>query len=270
MTAGKLMTRELISNMTSTNFPEIIFETKDYLVINKPAGLAVHGGGNITEPTLADFLVERYPEIKEVGDDPIRPGLVHRLDKEVSGLMVIAKKQETFECLKNQFKDRDVNKEYTALVHGKMPLDFGVVNFAIKRSKEGYKMAAVPLNTVDLLSRRKPTDRDQGNLDGLFKSREAITEYTVLKRFINYTLVQVKIKTGRTHQIRVHFFALGHPLLGDNLYYNKKSKVQNKKVDLGRIFLFANKLSFKDLNGNKQDFSIEMPSALEDFLKTAK
>lgn len=256
--------------MTTNNFPEIIFENQDYLVINKPAGLAVHGGGNIKDKTLADFLIEKYPEIKNVGDDPIRPGLVHRLDKEVSGLMVIAKNNETFEHLKNQFKDRDINKEYTALVHGKIINDSGEIDFPIKRSSEGFKMAAMPHNTVDLLSRRKPTDRDQGNLDGLFKAREAITLYEVIKRFINYTLLQVVIKTGRTHQIRVHFHALGHPLVGDNLYYNKKSKAQNKKVNLGRIFLVANKLSFKDRNGDTQNFSLEMPAALTDFLKTIK
>jgi len=186
------------------------------LVINKPAGLAVHGGGNIKEPTLADLLIARYPDIIYVGDDPIRPGLVHRLDKEVSGLMVIAKNNETFEYLKNQFKDRDVNKQYIALVHGKMTTDYGEINFPIKRSREGYKMAAMPLNTVDLLSRRKPTDRDQGNLDGIFKAREAITEYNVIKRFINYTLLQVKIKTGRTHQIRVHSAHIGHVIVGDH------------------------------------------------------
>ncbi len=252
------------------NFPEIIFENKDYLVINKPAGLAVHGGGNIKSATLADFLIERYPGIETVGDDPIRPGLVHRLDKEVSGLMVIAKNNKTFLSLKKQFKDRDVNKEYTALVHGKMLNNFGTINFPIKRSSEGYKMAALPLNTANLLSRRRPKERDRGNLDGFFKAREAITEYTVLKKFFNYTLLQVSIKTGRTHQIRVHFFALGHPLVGDNLYFNKKSKVQNKKLGLERIFLFANKLSFKDKNGETKNFSLGAPKALDDFLKTLK
>lgn len=249
---------------------EIIFEDTDYLVINKPAGLVVHGGGNITEKTLTDFLLEKYPEIKNVGDDPIRPGLVHRLDKEVSGLMVIAKNNKSFAHLKNQFKDRDVNKEYIALAHGKISTDSGIINFPIKRSNAGYKMAAIPLNTFDLLSRRKPTDRDQGNLEGIFKSREAITEYSVTQRFINYTLLNVKILTGRTHQIRVHFFALGHPLVGDNLYYNKKSKVQNKKINLGRIWLFAHSLSFKDLNGKTRNFKIEIPAELAFFLKNLK
>lgn len=257
-------------NEMDRTFPEIIYEDDDCLVINKPAGLAVHGGGNLKEITLADLLLERYPEIRLVGDDPIRPGIVHRLDKEVSGLMVIAKNQANFESLKQQFKDRDVNKEYTALVHGRLANDEGEINFPIKRARDGYKMAALPLNTEDLLSRRAPKSRDQGNLEGLFKARIAKTAYQVEKRLINYTLVRVQIKTGRTHQIRVHFFALGHPLVGDGLYYNKKSKSQNAKVALGRIFLYARQLSFKSRNGETRKFSINMPEVLEECLKKLK
>lgn len=246
---------------------KIIFENEDYLVIDKPAGLAVHGGGNIKEKTLADWLIEKYPGIDKVGEDPVRPGIVHRLDKEVSGLMVVAKNNDSFLHLKEQFKDRDITKKYVALVHGQMINDFGSINFPIKRAKDGYKMAAMPLNTFELLSRRRPTSRDQGNLDGIFKAREAITEYSVIKKFVNYTLLDVKILTGRTHQIRVHFFALGHPLVGDNLYYNKKSKVQNKKINLGRIFLFAKALSFKDRHGETCNFELEMPQELSVFIK---
>lgn len=249
---------------------KIIFENDDYLVIDKPAGLAVHGGGSIKEKTLADWLVEKYPEINSVGEDPARPGIVHRLDKEVSGLMVVAKNNSSFKHLKEQFKDRDINKEYIALVHGQLVNDFGTINFPIKRAKDGYKMAAMPLNTFDLLSRKHPTSRDQGNLDGIFKAREAITEYSVIKKFVNYTLLNVKILTGRTHQIRVHFFALGHPLVGDNLYYNKKSKVQNKKIGLDRIFLFAKALSFKDRKGEVRHFELEIPQELFLLLENLK
>lgn len=246
--------------------PEIIAETPDYLVINKPAGLAVHGGGNLKEPTLADWLIDRYPRIKTVGDDPARPGLVHRLDKDVSGLMVIAKNKKSFASLKNQFKDREVNKEYIALVHGKITKDDGVINFPITRSQEGYKMAALPANTSELLSRRHPQNRDQGNIEGWFKSRTALTEFIVLKRFVNYTLLRVNIKTGRTHQIRVHFFAYGHPLVGDNLYCTRKTKEKNKKLNLGRVFLVADDLSFSDLKDAKQNFKIELPDNLKEFL----
>jgi len=242
--------------------PTIISETKDYLVIDKPAGLAVHGGGNLKEATLVDWLLTKYPKIKKVGDDPSRPGLVHRLDKDVSGLMVIAKNQESFLNLKDQFKDREVNKQYLALVHGKLSRDEGTIDFPITRSQAGYKMAALPANTTDLLRRRHPSGRDQGNIESWLKSRLALTEFKVLKRFINYTFLRVKIKTGRTHQIRVHFFALGHPLAGDDLYCTKKSKEKNKKLNLGRVFLVADHLSFRDLKKQKQDFTIDLPPTL--------
>jgi 23S rRNA pseudouridine1911/1915/1917 synthase len=251
---------------TTTKFPEIIFEDKDCLVINKPAGLAVHGGGNITEATLADLLLEKYPNIKNVGDDPTRPGIVHRLDMEVSGLMVIAKNQPSFENLKKQFKKREINKEYIALVYGKVEHEESEINFPIKRASTGYKMAAMPIQSVDLLSRKTPTSRDQGNIEGSFKAREALTTFKVIKRFVNYTLLSVKIKTGRTHQIRVHFFAYGHPLVGDPLYYTKKTKIKNDKLKLGRVFLMACHLSFKDLNGEKKDFKIDLSEDLKRFL----
>lgn len=243
--------------------PEIIADTPEYLVINKPAGLAVHAGGNIKEATLVDWLLAKYKKIKDVGDDPIRPGLVHRLDKEVSGLMVIAKTPASFDNLKNQFKERLITKEYTALVHGKIMSDCGTINFPITRSQEGYKMAALPAGSEALLLRRHPKDRDQGNIDSWLKSRAALTEFEVLKRFVNYALLKVTIKTGRTHQIRVHFFALGYPLVGDPLYYTKKTEAKNKKLHLGRIFLVADHLNFKDLKGNAQDFRIALPPELQ-------
>lgn len=246
--------------------PPIIFEDKNYLVINKPAGLAVHGGGNIKEPTLSDWLIAHYPSIIKVGDDTTRPGIVHRLDKDVSGLMVVAKTRAAFAHLKEQFKGREINKEYIALVYGRLTPDEGEINFPIKRSRAGYKMAALPLNAAELLSRRHPRERDQGNITGVFKAREASTSFKTLKKFVNYTLVRIKIKTGRTHQIRVHFFAYGHPLVGDNLYFTKKTKDKNKKINLGRIFLVADRLSFHDLKGEKQSFTIDLPAELTSFL----
>ena len=246
--------------------PQIIFEDKNYLVINKPAGLAVHGGGNIKEPTLVDWLISYYPKIKGIGEDETRPGIVHRLDKDVSGLMVIAKTNAAFSHLKNQFKDRDINKEYLALVYGQLTVDSGEINFPIKRSSQGHKMAALPLKAEELLSRRHPKDRDRGNISGIFKAREALTEFQVIKKLINYTLVRVKIKTGRTHQIRVHFFAYGHPLVGDGVYFTKKTKLQNKKLSLGRVFLVADHLAFSDLDGQKRKFSINLPEELVAFI----
>lgn len=250
--------------------PKIIFENDDYLVLNKPAGLISHGGPSITDKTLVDFLKKKYPKIENVGEDPLRPGLVHRLDKEASGLMVVAKNQKTFEYLKKQFKNRRVAKNYIALAHGKISKDEDVITFPIKRSKDGFKMAALPGYSEKIAEKNKAGNRDRGTLKAQENSRESITNFRVLKRFINYTLLDVNIKTGRTHQIRVHLYAYGHPLLGDPLYFTKKYKVKNEKVGLGRLFLVSKKLSFKDINGEKQTFEIELPEELENFLTKTK
>jgi len=250
--------------------PIIVFENEDYLVINKPAGLIVHGGPGITEPVLTDWLHKHYPEIENIGEDPLRPGIVHRLDKEASGLMIVAKTQKAFNYFKKQFQNRRIVKKYLALVHGQISKDEDVIAFPIKRSRDGYRMAALPVSSETISDKNKPNNRDRGTLKAQDESKEAITEFSILKRFINYTLLDVKIKTGRTHQIRVHFYAYGHPLLGDHLYWTKKSKVKNEKVNLGRLFLVAKELSFKDLNGEKQSFSIEIPSDLNNFLEKTK
>ncbi len=244
-------------------FPEIIFEDKNYLVINKPAGLIVHGGPGIKEEVLTDLITERYPEIKKVGEDQLRPGIVHRLDKEVSGVMVIAKTKEAFDSLKKQFKNRDIYKEYLALVHGQVIKDDGEINFPIKRAREGYKMAAIPFNSQTLLNRQTLKNRDAGNISALEKAKSAITLFKVIQRFINFTYLSVRIKTGRTHQIRVHFHAFGHPLAGDNLYCTSKTKAKNSKIKLGRIFLVANHLSFKNLEGEIYKFKIDLPAELK-------
>ncbi len=243
--------------------PQVIYNDDDYLVIDKPAGLLVHAGVDKSELSLVDWLLQNYPQIRTVGEDSSRPGIVHRLDRDVSGLMVVAKNNKSFAHLKEQFKSRQVEKIYLALAHGQISKDEATINFPIKRAKGGHKMAALPLNTEDLLSRPSPRQRDQGNISGLFKAREAITEFSVIKRYVNYTYIQVKLITGRTHQIRVHLSAYGHPLLGDDLYATKKSKQRNVKINLGRIFLFASKLSFLSLEGKKLEFSLELPAELQ-------
>ena len=237
---------------------KIIAETKEYLVVNKPAGLIMHGSDSIKEESLAEILVKKYPGIKKIGEDPERPGIVHRLDKEASGLVVIAKQQDSFDNLKKQFQKREVKKEYTVLVYGRVDKEGDKILFPIKRAQDGFKMAAMPT-----------TDRGKDNLNRL-GVREAITEFKIAKRFINFTLLKVKIKTGRTHQIRVHMFAYGHPLVGDDLYNTKKTREQNKKLNLGRIFLVADKLSFYDKEGEKQTFTIGLPKELKEFLGRVK
>ncbi len=234
---------------------EIIEETEDYFVINKQAGLAVHGAPHMKEIALIDALLKKEPKLKDVGDDPGRPGVVHRLDKDVSGLLVVAKNQKTFESLKKQFKKRTVEKEYTGLVYGKITKDYDIINFPISRASAGYKMAALPL-----------TQKGEINTAG----KKAITEIFVLRKFVNFTLLKIKIKTGRTHQIRAHMAAYGHPLVGDDLYSTRKTRLQNKKWDLGRIFLVASKLSFKNLENIRKEFQIDLSKDLKMFLEKIK
>jgi 23S rRNA pseudouridine1911/1915/1917 synthase len=246
---------------------KIVSEGEDYLVIEKPAGLAVHGGGNLgDEKTLADWLIERYPEITAVGDDPIRPGIVHRLDKEVSGLMVVAKNQASFEDLKRQFQERTIKKEYLVLVHGQVSQDAGTIDFPITRSRDGYRMAAMPGGAEELLRRKHPKNRDQGNIDSWLKAKEALTEFEVKKRFVNFTFLKAIIKTGRTHQIRVHFYAYGHPVVGDPLYNTKRSRVKDEKTGINRIFLASCLLGFNSRDGVWQEFQLPLPEDLENFL----
>ena len=229
--------------------PEIIHETNDYLVINKPAGLIVHGGNGIAEPTLTDWLEERYSNIRKVGDDPARPGIVHRLDKEVSGLLVIAKTNDMFDHLKKQFQNRTVKKEYTALVHGTVETRRDEINFPIARSSKGYKMAAKPTNQA---------------------GRRAVTELLVKQHFTNYTLLNIAIKTGRTHQIRVHLSAYGHPVVGDDLYGTKKTRALNEKLKFGRIFLHARQLEFYDFKNEPVKFTSKLPEELTRLLANLK
>jgi 23S rRNA pseudouridine1911/1915/1917 synthase len=228
---------------------KIIKETDEYIVIDKPAGLLVHSAPGKAELTLVDWLLAHYPKIKSVGDDKARPGIVHRLDRDVSGLMAIAKTQASFLNLKKQFQSRAIVKEYQALVHGAIATDKGSINFLLARSTTGGKMAARPANQV---------------------GKEALTEYEVVKHFINYTYLKLIIKTGRTHQIRAHMSAFGCPLVGDDLYGTRATKEKNKKIDLGRIWLFASRLEFADLSGKTQKFKLPLPKELKKVLDKVK
>lgn len=242
---------------------EIIYENKEFLVINKPAGLIAHGAPHIKETSLAEQLLDDYPELAKIGDDPARPGLMHRLDKLASGLMVIAKTQASFDNLKSQFQKRTVEKRYAALVFGQISRDDGIIDFPIARSAKGFRMAAIP-----------KTVKGELNESG----RTAKTEFTVIKKYINYSFLEVKIITGRTHQIRVHLSAYGHPLVGDDKYATRKTKTLNQKLSPylqteaaeNRIFLVAQKLSFDDMNGDRQSFSILLPDNLQRLLENIK
>lgn len=223
---------------------DIVFEDSDFLVINKPAGISVHPANeNDKEFTLVQGIICHDPKVKEIGEDKNRPGIVHRLDKFTSGVMVIVKNQQAYDHLKKQFQDRSVEKEYLTLVYGKFSQTAGEICFNIERSKTSRgKMAAKPGCT----------------------GKQAVTEYEVIKEIKNYTYLKVKPKTGRTHQIRVHLNAIGHPVVGDPIYRPRKLKT---KATLNRLFLHASKLSFRDLNNNLLTFKAPLPQVLEDLLK---
>jgi 23S rRNA pseudouridine1911/1915/1917 synthase len=249
--------KKIIKTKEIKELPKIpvIDETDEYIIINKPAGIIAHGTEHITKATLVDALLPLYPELRQIGEDPDRPAIVHRLDKEVSGIMVIPRNQDSFDNIKSQFQKRTIKKEYTALVYGVIAKNDDEINFPITRSAQGYKMAAIPASV-----------KGSTNLSG----KRALTEFHIIKKYICYTLLRVLIKTGRTHQIRCHLAAYGNPVVGDNLYNTKKTREKNEKVKLGRVFLVASKLSFKNLKGELKEYEIELPKVLKNFLETIK
>lgn len=234
--------REKIKKKKSIKIP-IIFENDDYFIINKPVGLAVEGAPK--EYCLSDWLKERNLTKTKDEEFNSRAGLIHRLDKDVSGVMLVAKTPEFFNHLKSQFKKRSVKKFYLALVYGSINQDEGKLDFLMARNKDG-KMVARPISQ---------------------EGKKAITEYKVLKRFKNYTFVEVKILTGRTHQIRVHFYAYDHPVVGDKLYTQKKIKCP---TGLKRLFLHSQIIGFSDLENHWQEYKIDLPSELKNILKILK
>ncbi len=219
---------------------DILYEDDDLAIINKPAGMMVHAGAGATGPdgedrrnrgTLVNALLHHFATLSAVGGD-LRPGIVHRLDKETSGLIVVAKSDEAHRKLAEQFAKREVKKTYIALVHGWPRKDRGTISAAISR---------------DRIRRIRMTTRGTGG-------RDAVSHYTVIRRidtaFGKFALVEVKIDTGRTHQIRVHMSSLGHPIAGDALYGAPKemrarrgrSTDEGKALSLPRNFLHAAQL----------------------------
>lgn len=235
--------------------PVIIFDTKDYVVLDKPCGLLVHPTEKNEPNTLAAWLVKKYPAMAEVGTEIYRAGIIHRLDRDVSGVMVAVKTNKMFAHLKAQFKARSVTKEYLALVYGHIKQPSGEIDMPIGRNKAG-QFVAHPRRGNELL-----TDED----------KIAKTRYTVLEYVHHYTLVRVQILTGRTHQIRAHFFGIGHPILGDTMYKPKKQFLnffikRVKVVNPGRIMLHSTKLGFTDLAGQQQEFTSQPPKEFSDFI----
>lgn len=221
---------------------KIIYEDKDLLVVDKPAGVVVFPEGQTKEKTLIDYLLEKYPNLADIGSPP-RSGIVHRLDKDTSGILLVAKTSESLIFLQNQFINREVEKKYVCLVEGDIKEDRGEIKTLIGRAQgDKRKQKAYPLNET-----------------GPGK-REAVTEYKVLKRYKNFTLLEVQIKTGRKHQIRCHLSYIHHPIAGDKMYGFKNSPVPS---GLTRQFLHASYLKIKILSGEVKEFYSELPEDLK-------
>ncbi len=230
---------------------EIIALSPDYLIINKPAGLLVHPTRNgCEENTLVDFLREQYPETASVGDDPeMRPGIVHRLDRDVSGLMLVCRTQKFFNHIKNEFLERRVVKRYTALCNGRIIKDEGDIS--------------LPLQKVKMRTLVKPRGNESG--------KEAHTHFEVLLRFQHYTLLDIALKTGRANQIRAHFYGLEHSLVGDSKYCNTRFRNRasfTRFIKFDRVFLHARYLGFYDFEGMWREYESALPDELASFLTT--
>jgi len=239
--------------------PKIIFENKNFVVLAKPIGLLIHPTDRGETNTLVSWLLEKYPQIKNVGEEKYREGIIHRLDKDVSGIMIATKTNKAYTHLKDQFKKRLVKKEYTALVYGQIPNETGEVDLPIGRNKEGQFVA----------------HPRQGKIKFQDQDKIAKTKYKVVEYIKDYTLLRVQILTGRTHQIRAHLSAIGHPILGDQIYKPKKKffhflRRKIKVINPGRIFLHSTKIGFNDLNNQWQEFESPLPKKLTDFLDDQK
>jgi len=230
---------------------KVLYEDKDILAIEKPSGISVHSDGRTKEKTITDWVLKNYPKMKNVGEpmgEIDRPGIVHRLDRETSGVLLLAKNQKAHEFLKNQFAEREIKKTYIAIVDGWVKLDHGVINKPIGRSPSDFR-------------RRLAGRGARGEL------RDAITEYKVIERFINiknkFTYLEIKPKTGRTHQIRVHMKFLNHPVACDSLY-NPKGVCPKS---ISRLALHAKSIEFKDLKGKTIKVESTIPKEFKKVLE---
>jgi 23S rRNA pseudouridine1911/1915/1917 synthase len=226
---------------------KIIFEDENLLVIDKPAGITVFPEGENKEKTLIDYLLDKYPYLKNAGTVP-RYGIIHRLDKDTSGILLVAKNSEALAFFQNQFKKRLVTKKYIALVTGEIKEEGGNIKTLMGRSQKDRKKQKVYL----------PLE------PGSQGKKEAISEYNVLKRYKDYTLVEVTPKTGRKHQIRSHFAYLHHPIAGDKLYQFKN---QPSPKNLNRHFLHAYYLKIKSLNNKIAEFKSDLSEDLKNVIK---
>ncbi len=258
---------------TAEDIPlDVVFEDTDLAVVNKPAGMMVHAGAGQSEDirsrgTLVNALLYRFKALSSTGGD-LRPGIVHRLDKDTSGLIVVAKNDRAHAALGEMFSSRQMKKTYTALVQGALERERGTINASVGR---------------DPLRRTRMTAQPNEN------ARSAVSHYEVVRRLVTrfgkFTLVRVRIETGRTHQIRVHMASIGHPVVGDTLYGGAgqltdqvaaqaaQSRAARRKSEpevlrLGRNFLHAAKLEFAHpVTGKLLQLEAPLPEELEKFLE---
>lgn len=228
-------------NIKAQDIPlNVIYEDKDIIVINKEKGMVVHPGNGRTEDTLVNALMGRCKNSLSGIGGKIRPGIVHRLDKDTSGIIIVAKNDKAHINLSEQIKNRKVNKYYIALVRGNVLENNATINMPIARSTKDRKKMAVSE-----------------------KGKEAITHFKVLKRYNGYTLLELKIDTGRTHQIRVHLSEIGYPVVGDEVYSNGKNK-----FDVKGQCLHAKRIEFIHPTTNKKMIlEAELPEYFKNILK---
>lgn len=224
---------------------KVVYEDQALLVVDKPAGMVVHPAPGHPAGTLVNALLAHCPELAARGDE--RPGIVHRLDRDTSGLILVAKSEKVRRALQRQFQDRQVHKVYLALLDGHLQPAWGRIEAPLGRDPQHRQRVAV-----------------------LAGGREAVTEYHVLQQFSqqmgpaagDYTLVEVEPRTGRTHQIRVHFASIGHPVVGDTVYGRRRSR-----LPVPRQFLHARRLGFKHpVTGQRLELEAALPADLASVL----
>ncbi len=231
-------------NLKAQDIPiEVIYEDSDIIVVNKPKGLVVHPANGNWDGTLVNAIMAMCKDsLSGIGGE-VRPGIVHRLDKDTSGLLIIAKNDKAHLNMSNQIKDRQVKKIYYALVRGIVKENEATINMPIGRSSKDRKKMAVTKN-----------------------GKEAVTHFSVIERFKKYTLLEVKIDTGRTHQIRVHLSEIGYPVVGDEVYSNGKNE-----FGVHGQLLHAKSLDFKHpITGKEMHLEAELPGEFSNILETLR
>lgn len=235
---------------------DILFEDDDVVVINKPEGLMVHNNGHTNEPTVAQWLLTHAPQAKGVGEEQRsqkgelleRSGVVHRLDKETSGVMILAKNQDAFDFLKHQFHDRLAKKEYRAFVYGAVRERWGTIDRPIGRSAKDFRLRSA-----------------QHGAKGLLRPSVTLWECIGSGRYENQSFSYMKLmpQTGRTHQIRVHLQAIGRPIVGDMLYAKREMEGSNN-LGFNRLALHAHVLELQIREGENQRFIAPLPQSFEE------